>query len=126
MDTDWFGFALILGIIAIGTPVLFFLYKTGTFFWRRAFGSSDGQPPEHANVTPHALLAIAILLIVVLIIPVFYLVSFPNRERGSIFLALWVGTFAALVFAERRLLANPNYRNSWWCRPLGANKEDSP
>ena len=125
MDTDWFGFALILGTIAIGTPVLFFIYKAVTSVWRRVFGSSDKQSPTPANVTPHALLATAILLTVIFIMPVFWMVSFPNREGRNVFLALWAGSFVALIFAERRLLANPKYKNSWWCQPLGDNKENS-
>jgi hypothetical protein len=124
MDTDWFGFALILGVIAIGTPVLFFFYKAVTYLWRRASGSSDKKSPT-TNVTPHALLATALLLTVVFIMPVFWMVSFPSREGRNVFLALWIGSFVALIFAEKHLLANAKYKDSWWCRPLGDSEGKS-
>jgi hypothetical protein len=122
METDWFGFAMILGVVAVGTPLLFVVYKIVASVWGRFFSSGDAQSRQSENVTPHALLSVAVLLTVAFIIPVFLMVSYPNRG-GWTSLVWWGASITLLVLFEKWLVANQSYKNSWWCRPLGKSTD---
>ena len=122
MNTDWFGFALVLGVIVVGTPILFLIYKIAAAIWRRVTGTPSEKLAMDKGVSPHALLAMTAVIVIVLIVPVFWMVSFPDRQGGKLLLVFVVVAIAVGMFGEKRLMSNPSYKDSWWCQPIGEKK----
>ncbi len=125
MEPNWFGLAMVFGIIAAGTLVFFLTYKLLAVACRRLFPKKFKEIPPSQNVTPHALVGIFVLLSVVLVIPVYVVTSMPNLEVNGLAMAVWLGSIVALVFAEKKLLSLNGYKKSWWCSPIGGDPDTS-
>ena len=96
MEPNWFGLTMVLGFIAAGTLVFVLTYKLLAAVSRRLFSTKFKEIPTSENVTPHSLVAILVVLLVILVLPVYVLTSMPNTQLNGLHVAVWWAIWALL------------------------------
>lgn len=125
MTPDGIGMGLfVIGFIVVGTLVLFFLYKMVVSIFARMRGQKPSSSTDSPKVTPHHLVVAFVIVGVLLLIPILLqMTTFPEWKIGYRGLFVWVLLFVAAVASEKAILKSQSYKDSWWCRPLGREKQ---
>ncbi len=122
MKPDWIGLLFLLGFIAVGTLIMFFVYKIIVAILKRITGRKSRSSAKSPPMTPHIVVVTCIVVGILFVVPIAMMTTTPDRKIGYPGLMIWALLFVVVYMAEKRILRLKSYRESWWCQPLGSRK----